>query len=46
MLAVVPGDVADVSLDVVRAAGHDAWTVGEIVEGHRRVRLEGLPARA
>jgi len=27
------------ALDVIRAAGHDAWVVGEIVEGHGRVRI-------
>ncbi|HEX5615239.1 MAG TPA: phosphoribosylformylglycinamidine cyclo-ligase, partial [Acidimicrobiia bacterium] len=27
------------ALDVIRAAGHDAWVVGEIVEGHGRVHV-------
>jgi phosphoribosylformylglycinamidine cyclo-ligase len=39
MLAVVPGGDALHALDVVRAAGHDAWVVGEIVEGHGRVHV-------
>ena len=38
MLAVVPADAAEHAVDIVRAAGHDAWVVGEIVDGHRRVR--------
>jgi phosphoribosylformylglycinamidine cyclo-ligase len=40
MLAIVPPDAALHAIDVVRAAGHDAWLVGEIVDGHGRVRLE------
>jgi phosphoribosylformylglycinamidine cyclo-ligase len=40
MLAVVaPEDRLD-TLDVIRAAGHDAWLVGEIVEGRGRVTIE------
>jgi phosphoribosylformylglycinamidine cyclo-ligase len=39
MLAVVSADGADAALDVVRASGHDAWAVGRIVEGRRRVHL-------
>jgi phosphoribosylformylglycinamidine cyclo-ligase len=39
MLAVVPSDAVLEALDVVRAAGHDAWGVGAIVDGHRRVHL-------
>ena len=27
-------------LDVVRAEGHDAWIVGEIVDGHGRAHVE------
>jgi phosphoribosylformylglycinamidine cyclo-ligase len=34
MLAVVPRGEAFRALDAVRAAGQDAWIVGEIVEGH------------
>jgi phosphoribosylformylglycinamidine cyclo-ligase len=40
MLAVVPADAALHALDVVRAEKHDAWLVGEIVDGHGRVRME------
>jgi phosphoribosylaminoimidazole (AIR) synthetase len=40
MLAVVAGEAAERALDVVRAGGHDAWIVGEIVEGHGRVSVE------
>jgi phosphoribosylformylglycinamidine cyclo-ligase len=39
MLAVVPSDAVLEALDVVRAAGHDAWEVGEIIDGHRQVHL-------
>jgi phosphoribosylformylglycinamidine cyclo-ligase len=39
MLAVVPPDDALAAVDVVRAAGHDAWLVGEVVDGHGRVHL-------
>ena len=40
MLAVVPRDAAERALDVVRSEGHDAWIVGEIVDGHGRARVE------
>jgi phosphoribosylformylglycinamidine cyclo-ligase len=40
MLAVVEADAAERALDVVRAEGHDAWIVGEIVDGHGRVHVE------
>ena len=40
MLAVVAGDAAERALDVVRSEGHDAWIVGEVVDGHGRVRVE------
>jgi phosphoribosylformylglycinamidine cyclo-ligase len=40
MLAVVARDEAERALDVVRSEGHDAWIVGEVVEGHGRVRVE------
>ena len=39
MLAVVPADRVEPSLDLVRAAGHDAWLVGEILDGHGRVTI-------
>ena len=38
MLAVVPPDAALHAVDIVRAAGHDAWLVGEIVDGHGSAR--------
>jgi phosphoribosylformylglycinamidine cyclo-ligase len=37
MLVVVTGDDLFATLDHVRSAGHDAWAVGEIVEGRGRV---------
>lgn len=40
MLAVVPHDAALHAVDVARAAGHDAWLVGEVVDGHGHVRME------
>jgi phosphoribosylformylglycinamidine cyclo-ligase len=40
MLAVVPHDAALQALDVVRAAGHGAEIVGEIVEGHGQAVVE------
>jgi phosphoribosylformylglycinamidine cyclo-ligase len=40
MLAVVASEAAEKAVDVVRAAGHDAWIVGEIVDGHGRARVE------
>jgi phosphoribosylformylglycinamidine cyclo-ligase len=40
MVAIVPPDAALHAVDVARAAGHDAWLVGEIADGHRRVRVE------
>jgi len=40
MLAVVASDEGERALDVVRAEGHDAWIVGEIVDGHGRARVE------
>jgi phosphoribosylformylglycinamidine cyclo-ligase len=39
MLAVVAGDAAEKAVDVVRASGHDAWIVGEIVDGHGRAHV-------
>jgi phosphoribosylformylglycinamidine cyclo-ligase len=39
MLAVVAADDSLRAIDVARAAGHDAWPVGEIVDGHGRVRM-------
>lgn len=40
MLAVVPRGDAFRALDTVRAAGQDAWVVGEIVEGHGRAHVD------
>jgi phosphoribosylformylglycinamidine cyclo-ligase len=40
MLAVVPPDAALRAIDVVRAAGHDAWLVGEVVDGHGHVQVD------
>ncbi|MFN8034865.1 MAG: phosphoribosylformylglycinamidine cyclo-ligase [Acidimicrobiia bacterium] len=40
MLAVVARDDVLRALDAVRASGHDAWVVGEIVDGHGRARIE------
>jgi phosphoribosylformylglycinamidine cyclo-ligase len=45
MLAVVAGDAAERALDVARAAGHDAWIVGEITAGHGRAALDRRPNR-
>jgi phosphoribosylformylglycinamidine cyclo-ligase len=43
MLAVVRADAALHAVDVVRSSGHDAWLVGEIRDGHGRVRVERRP---
>ena len=40
MLAVVAADGVHQALDAVRAAGHDAWLVGAVTQGRRRVRLD------
>jgi phosphoribosylformylglycinamidine cyclo-ligase len=39
MLAVVAADRALHAVDTARAAGHDAWLIGEIVDGHGRAHL-------
>jgi phosphoribosylformylglycinamidine cyclo-ligase len=39
MLAVVAAGDAHRALDSIRSGGHDAWQVGEIVDGHGRVTL-------
>ena len=39
MLAVVSPDDALDTVDTVRAAGHDAWLVGEIVDADGRVHI-------
>lgn len=40
MLVVLPRTEAHRALDVVRSAGHDAWVVGELVQGTRGVTVE------
>ena len=40
MLAVVPQDEVFRALDAVRAAGVEAWVVGEIVDGHGQVHVD------
>jgi phosphoribosylformylglycinamidine cyclo-ligase len=40
MLAIVPPDAALHAIDIVRAAGHDAWLVGELTDGHGRVHMD------
>jgi phosphoribosylformylglycinamidine cyclo-ligase len=42
MLAVVPRDEALHAVDVLRSEKHDAWLVGDIVDGHGGVRMERL----
>ena len=42
MLAVVPHDAALHAVDVIRSEKHDAWLVGEIVDGHGHVRMDQL----
>jgi phosphoribosylformylglycinamidine cyclo-ligase len=39
MLAVVEEDAAEKAVDVVRAAGHDAWIVGDIADGRGRAHV-------
>ena len=40
MLAVVASGDVHVTLDTIRAAGHDAWLIGEIIEGHGQVAVD------
>jgi phosphoribosylformylglycinamidine cyclo-ligase len=40
MLAVVPADEVFRALDAVRAAGVEAWAVGEVVDGHGRAHVD------
>ncbi|HEU5300713.1 MAG TPA: phosphoribosylformylglycinamidine cyclo-ligase [Acidimicrobiia bacterium] len=40
MLAIVPADAVREALDGVRAAGHEAWLVGRVVDGHGRTFIE------
>ena len=39
MIAVVAPDAAEAAVDTVRSAGHDAWIVGDVVDGHGRVHV-------
>jgi phosphoribosylformylglycinamidine cyclo-ligase len=39
MVAVVPAAGVETALDTIRASGHDAWAIGELVEGHGRVTV-------
>ncbi len=39
MLAVVPGDAAHLAVDAIRSAGHEAWVVGEIIDGHGHAQM-------
>jgi len=43
MLAVVPADATHAALDAIRAAGHEAWAVGEIASGDGRVTMTDDP---
>jgi phosphoribosylformylglycinamidine cyclo-ligase len=40
MLAVVPPEAVEAALDTVRSAGHEAWPIGSVIEGHGRVSLK------
>ncbi|HUV11247.1 MAG TPA: phosphoribosylformylglycinamidine cyclo-ligase [Acidimicrobiia bacterium] len=40
MLAIVPASAVHEALDGVRAAGHEAWLVGRVVDGHGRAHVE------
>jgi len=40
MVAIIPPGDAHRALDGIRAAGHEAWQIGELVGGHGRVRVE------
>jgi len=39
MVAVVPDGAHEAAIDAIRMAGHDAWLVGEVTEGHGHTRL-------
>jgi phosphoribosylformylglycinamidine cyclo-ligase len=41
-VAVVPADDADKTVEIARAAGHDAFVAGEVVEGERSVSVPSL----
>jgi phosphoribosylformylglycinamidine cyclo-ligase len=40
MLAIVDGSDVHRALDAVRSAGHEAWLVGAVVDGHGRAIIE------
>jgi len=40
MLAVVAGEDAFRAIDTIRTGGHDAWLVGEVIDGHGRVVMD------
>jgi phosphoribosylformylglycinamidine cyclo-ligase len=40
MVAVVAAGDVHRALDSVRSAGHEAWQIGQVVEGHGRVVVE------
>jgi len=40
MLALVPDGDAFKAVDAIRAAGHDAWVVGEVIAGNGRTNVE------
>ena len=44
MLAVLPRHDAHRALDTIRASGHDAWLVGEVVDGTMGVTVERVRA--
>jgi phosphoribosylformylglycinamidine cyclo-ligase len=39
MVALVAPDAVEAAVDTIRAAGHDAWVVGDVVDGHGRVHV-------
>jgi phosphoribosylformylglycinamidine cyclo-ligase len=39
MVAVVPNGSHEAAIDAIRMAGHDAWLVGEVTDGHGHTRL-------
>jgi phosphoribosylformylglycinamidine cyclo-ligase len=39
MVAVVAASAVETALDTIRASGHDAWAIGEVVDGHGRVTV-------
>ena len=40
MVAVVPSEDRLDTLDAIRSSGHDAWLIGEIVDGRGKVTIE------